>query len=81
MYDPIPPGTEFLNYSAAVRLVKRPSRFAPGHTAMSEAFHCPKCQVEMPMPKEGRNIACQCGLRMQLRNMQVAVWPGVEVVA
>lgn len=81
MWDPVPHGAERLSHTAAIRTVRRPSRYVPGATAFAEVFHCPKCETEMPMPKEGRNIECQCGLRMQLQAMQVLVWPKVEVVA
>ncbi|BEV44388.1 hypothetical protein [Afipia carboxidovorans] len=81
MHDPVPPGAERLHYEAAIRTVKRPSKFVPGQTAFAEVFHCPKCETEMDMPREGRNVSCRCGLRMQLQAMQVIVWPGVEVVA
>ena len=81
MYENIPHGAERLSTEAAIRIVKRASRFAPGKTALAEQFHCPKCDVEMEMPKEGKNVECNCGLRMQVRAFQLYVWPKVEVVA
>ena len=79
--DPIPDGAERLDYSAAITTVKRPSRYVPGQLAYAESFQCPKCLTAMDVPQDGKNVECKCGLRMQVRTMNLYVWPRVAVVA
>lgn len=81
MFDPMPKEAERLDYSAAIKIVKRPSRFVPGQLAYAENFVCPKCQSEMDVPEDGKNIECKCGLRMQVRMLALYVWPKIEAVA
>lgn len=78
--DPLPTFAERFDFSVAIKTIKRPSRFLPGLEAFADQLVCPKCKIECDTPPDYQTYECGCGLRMQVRTLNLYVWPKIEVV-
>jgi hypothetical protein len=76
--EPIPAIAERLAFSDAVKLVQRQSVFVPSRVAITEIFVCPGCKTEGEALVDFKTRQCPgCGLKFQLREASVYVWPNV----
>lgn len=55
------------------RVVKKPSRLAPGADVSETIQTCPACAADVDI-EHGDRVVCNCGLHMELYGNALTIW-------